>query len=67
MGSRVDVPMLNYAGLQDKLPLLQNLAAFLVAAGVFRLSPLFKPGAVDLDLISKEGQKKQDAKDMRDE
>jgi len=52
---------------QDKLPLLQNLAAFLVAAGLFRLSPVFKAGAVDLDLISKEGQKKQDAKDMRDD
>jgi len=49
--------------VQDKLPLLQNL----VAAGVFCLSPMFKAGAVDLDLISNEGQKKQDAKDTRDD
>ena len=38
-----------------------------IAAGLFRLSPMFKPGSVDLDLISKEGQKKQDIKDMRDD
>lgn len=52
---------------QDKLPLIQNLAAFLVAAAIFRLSPMFKPGTVNLDLISKEGREKQDAKDMRDD
>ena len=46
---------------QDKLPLLQNFVAFLIAAGIFRLSPLFKPGAVDLSIISKEGQKKREA------
>jgi len=28
---------------------------------------MFKAGAVDLDLISNEGQKKQDAKDTRDD
>jgi hypothetical protein len=53
--------------MQDKLPLIQNLAAFLVAAAIFRLSPMFKPGTVNLDLISKEGREKQDAKDMRDD
>lgn len=53
--------------LQDKLPLIQNLGAFVVAAAVFRLSPMFKPGTVNLDLISKEGREKQDAKDMRDD
>ena len=53
--------------LQDKLPLLQNLGAFLVAAAFVRQSPLFKAGATDFDLISKEGQKKQDAKDLRED
>lgn len=53
--------------LQDKLPLLQNFGAFLLAAAFVRQSPLFKPSAKDLDLISKEGQKKQDAKDFSED
>lgn len=53
-----------FTALQDKLPILQNFGAFLLAAAFVRQSPLFKPGATDKSLISKEGQKEQDAKDM---
>ena len=58
--------MMPFPAVQDKIPLLKNFAAFLVAAAVFRLSPLFQSQAVDLDIISKEGQKRQDEKDMSD-
>ena len=54
------------SGLQDRLPLLQNFAGFLLAAAIFRLSPLFKPGATDTDLISKQGRKLQDEKDLNE-
>ena len=54
----------NSNALQDKLPILQNFGAFLLAAAFVRQSPLFKSSAVDKSLISKEGQKEQDAKDM---
>ncbi len=56
--------MRGFCVLQEKMPILQNLGAFLLAAAFVRQSPLFKPGAADLSLISKEGQKEQDAKDM---
>ena len=37
----------------DRLPLLYNTAAFLAAAFVFRLSPLFQQGAIDTSVLKK--------------
>ena len=37
----------------DRLPLLYNTAAFLAAALVFRLSPLFQQGAIDTSVLKK--------------
>lgn len=56
----VEAESVMFCWVQDRLPILQNFVAFAIAAAVFRLSPLFKPGAVDLGLISKEGRRQKD-------
>ena len=45
----------------DPTPVLLNCAAFLVAAALFRLSPLFQQGAIDRSIL------KRSAKEGRDE
>ena len=37
----------------DRLPVLYNTAAFLAAALVFRLSPLFQQRAIDTSILKK--------------
>jgi hypothetical protein len=37
----------------DPLPIAANTAAFLLAAAVFRLSPLFLPSAIDASILKK--------------
>lgn len=37
----------------DRLPILYNTVAFLAAALVFRLSPLFQQGAIDTSILKK--------------
>ena len=43
----------------DRLPLLYNTAAFLGAAFVFRLSPLFQQGAIDTSVLKKGSDEQQ--------
>ena len=44
----------------DRLPVLYNTAAFLAAALVFRLSPLFQQGAIDTSVLKKGSDNQQD-------
>lgn len=44
----------------DPAPILQNTAAFLAAALLFRLSPLFKPGAIDTSILKRSAQEGKD-------
>ena len=44
----------------DRLPVLYNTAAFLAAALVFRLSPLFQQGAIDTSVLKKGSDRQQD-------
>ena len=43
----------------DRLPVLYNIAAFLGAALVFRLSPLFQQGAIDTSVSQKGSAERQ--------
>ena len=44
----------------DLTPILQNTAAFLAAALVFRLSPLFKQSAIDTSILKRSTQEDED-------
>lgn len=45
----------------DRLPVLLNTAAFLAAALVVRLSPLFKQSAIDTSILKRSSQEKDDS------
>ena len=44
----------------DRLPVLVNTAAFLAAALVFRLSPLFQQSAIDTSILKRSAQERDD-------
>lgn len=44
----------------DRIPVLLNTAAFLAAALVFRLSPLFKQSAIDTSILKRSSQERDD-------
>ena len=44
----------------DPLPVLQNTGAFLAAAAIFRLSPLFKQSAIDTSILKRSAQEGRD-------